>query len=76
MKIRELQDVLSQLPIKGETAFVNTRGKFREKIKRQQLKYLRDYVADLKHVLEDGEEVLLGDLALEETVGMLLREEI
>lgn len=57
---KTLQDVFSQLPIKGETAFANTRGKFREKVKKQQLRYLREYVPDLKYILEEGEEILLA----------------
>ena len=60
MKIKKLEDVFRHLPIKGEVAFANPRGKFQEKIKKQQLKYLRDYVEDLQHILEGGEEILLA----------------
>ncbi|MDF1535566.1 MAG: hypothetical protein P1S46_03570 [bacterium] len=61
MKIKNLEDVLRQLPIKGEVAFAGgLRGKFTEKAKKQQLKVLRDFVDDLKHVLEPGEEILLA----------------
>jgi len=60
MKIQNLEDVFRYLPIKGEIAFANARGKFQEKIKKQQLKYLKDLVDDLKHVLEEGEEILLS----------------
>ncbi len=61
MKIKNLEDVLRQLPIKGEVAFAGgLRGKFSEKIKKRQLKVLRDFVDDLKHVLEPGEEILLA----------------
>lgn len=60
MRNRDLEDVFRRLPIKGETAFANARGKFQEKIKKQQLKYLRPYVEDLQHVLEEGEQVLLA----------------
>ncbi len=60
MKIKNLEDVFRHLPIRGETAFANARGKFQEKIKKQQLKYLRDHVEDLQHVLEAGEEILLA----------------
>lgn len=60
MKIQKLQDVMSRLPIKGETAFTNSRGKFRERTKKQQLKYLRDFVPDLQHILEEGEEITLA----------------
>ncbi len=60
MKIKNLEDVFRYLPIKGETAFANTKGKFQEKIKKQQLKCLRDHVDDLQHILEEGEEVLLA----------------
>ena len=60
MKIKNLDDVFRFLPIKGEVAFSNARGKFQEKIKKQQLKYLKDHVEDLQHTLEEGEEVLLA----------------
>ena len=61
MKIKNLEDVLRNLPIKGEVAFAGgMRTKFSEKIKKQQLKALKDLVDDLKHVLEPGEEILLA----------------
>jgi hypothetical protein len=60
MKIKNLEDVFRYLPIKGEVAFANARGKFQEKIKKQQLKYLKDHVEDLQHVLEEGEQILLA----------------
>jgi len=60
MKIKNLEDVFRHLPIKGEIAFANARGKFQEKIKKQQLKYLKDHVDELKHALEEGEEILLA----------------
>jgi len=60
VKIQNLEDVFRHLPIKGETAFSSARGKFQEKIKKQQLKYLRDHVDVLQHILEEGEEILLA----------------
>jgi hypothetical protein len=60
MKIKNLEDVFRYLPIRGEVAFANARGKFQEKIKKQQLKYLKDHVNDLQHILEEGEEILLA----------------
>lgn len=60
MKIKNLEDVFRNLPIKGEVAFSNARGKFQEKIKKQQLKYLRDHVEELQHILEEREEILLA----------------
>ena len=60
MKIKNLEDVFRYLPIKGEAAFTNARGKFQEKVKKQQLKYLKEYVNDLQHILEEGEEILLA----------------
>jgi hypothetical protein len=60
MKIKNLEDVFRYLPIKGETAFANARGNFQEKIKKQQLKCLREHVEDLQHILEEGEEILLA----------------
>lgn len=60
MKIKNLEDVFRYLPIRGETAFANARGKFQEKIKKQQLKYLKDHVDDLQHILEKEEEILLA----------------
>ena len=60
MKNANLEDVFRRLPIKGDTAFTNTRGKFQEKIKKQQLRFLRDFTEELKHVLEEGEEILLA----------------
>jgi hypothetical protein len=61
MKIKNLEDVLRHLPIKGEVAFGGgRRAKFSEKIKKQQLKALRTLVDDLKHLLEPGEEILLA----------------
>jgi len=58
MKIKNLEDVFRYLPIKGETAFANVKGKFQEKIKKKQLKYLREHVEELQHILEEGEEIL------------------
>ena len=60
MKIKNLEDVFRHLPIKGEVAFTNARGKFQEKVKKQQLKYMRDHVEELQHILEEGEEILLA----------------
>ncbi len=60
MKIKNLEDVFRHLPIKGEVAFSNAKGKFQEKIKKQQLKYLRNHVEELQHILEEGEEILLA----------------
>ncbi len=60
MKIKDLEDVFRYLPIKGEVAFSNAKGKFQEKIKKQQLKQLREHVEELQHVLEEGEEILLA----------------
>ncbi|UCF88274.1 MAG: hypothetical protein JSV70_07605 [bacterium] len=60
MKIKNLEDVFRHLPIKGEVAFASVKGKFQEKIKKQQLRYLRNHVDELKHVLEEGEEILLA----------------
>ena len=60
MKIKNLEDVFRYLPIKGEIAFSSARGKFQEKIKKQQLKYLREHVEVLQHILEEGEEILLA----------------
>jgi hypothetical protein len=64
MQLQKLQDVFSRLPVRGETAFSNSRGKFQDKIKKQQLKYLSNYVDDLKHILEKGEEILLASRAV------------
>ncbi len=63
MKIKNLEDVFRHLPIKGEVAFASTRGKFQEKVKKKQLKYMRDYVDELQHYLEEGEEILLASRA-------------
>ncbi len=60
MEIRTLEDVLRNLPIKGETAFAGTRRKFQEKTKKQQLRFLRDFVDELRHILEEGEEILVA----------------
>jgi hypothetical protein len=60
MKIKNLEDVFRYLPIRGESAFANARGKFQEKIKKQQLKCLKDHVDELQHILEEGEEILLA----------------
>ncbi len=46
------------LPIDQATAFSDNKGRFRERIKKQQLKMLREYVPLLKQFLEPGEEVL------------------
>lgn len=64
MRMEKLEDVLRYLPIKGEVAFAGgRRNRFSEKIKKRQLKILRDYVDDLKHILEEGEEILLATRA-------------
>ncbi len=47
------------LPINQETAFSDKKGNPKERIKKQQLKMLKDYVPLLKQFLEPGEEVLL-----------------
>ncbi len=47
------------LPINQTTAFSDKKGNFKEKIKKQQLKMLKDYVPLLKQFLEPDEEVLL-----------------
>ncbi len=47
------------LPMNQETAFSDKKGNFKERIKKQQLKMLKDYVPLLKQFLEPGEEVLL-----------------
>ena len=47
------------LPINQETAFSDKKGTFKERIKKQQLKMLKDYVPLLKQFLEPHEEVLL-----------------
>ena len=47
------------LPINRDTAFSDKKGNFKERIKKQQLKMLKDYVPLLKQFLEPGEEVLL-----------------
>lgn len=60
MKIKNLEEVFRFLPIKGETAFVSVRGKFQEKIKKRQLKNLKNHVEELQHVLEEGEQILLA----------------
>ena len=48
------------LPINTESAFSNKKGEFKERIKKQQLNILKDYVPRLKQFLEPGEEVLLA----------------
>jgi hypothetical protein len=60
VKIENLEDVFRHLPIRGETAFASARGKFQKKVKKQQLKYLKDHIVELQHVLEEGEEILLA----------------
>ena len=57
-------DVLRHLPIDGEKAFTSANGRFREKLKRQQLNILRPFVPALKHVLEADEEILLAARAI------------
>jgi hypothetical protein len=47
------------LPINQEIAFSDKKGNFKEKIKKRNLKMLKDYVPLLKQFLEPGEEVLL-----------------
>jgi len=48
------------LPINQAIAFSDKKGNFKERIKKQQLKMLKDYVPLLKQYLEPGEEVLLA----------------
>jgi len=60
VKIKNLEDVFRFLPVKGETAFTNARGKFQERLKKKQLKNLKHHVEELQHVLEEGEQILLG----------------
>ena len=57
---KDLQSVLSQLPIDGQSAFTNRKKKFREKLKKQQLRILKDFVPILNHQLEPGETILLA----------------
>ena len=57
-------DVLSLLPIDGEKAFTSANGRFREKLKKQQLNILRSFVPVLRHVLEADEEILLAARAI------------
>jgi hypothetical protein len=47
------------LPINQQTAFSDKKGNVQERIKKQQLKMLKDYVPFLKQFLEPGEEILL-----------------
>ncbi len=56
--------VLRDLPINGQQAFSTHAGKFRERIKKQQLNILRPFVPVLKHVLEPNEEILLASRAI------------
>ena len=60
MKNASLEDVFRHLPIKGDAAFTNARGKFQEKIKKQQLRVLNGFVDELKHLLEEDEEILFA----------------
>jgi len=53
-------DTLRHLPIDGQKAFTTTAGKFREKLKKQQLNILRRFVPILKHVLDADEDILLA----------------
>ncbi len=53
-------DTLRHLPIDGQKAFTTAAGKFREKLKRQQLNILRRFVPILKHVLDADEDILLA----------------
>jgi hypothetical protein len=46
------------LPISTETAFSDKKGNFKERLKKQQLKMLKDYVPLLKQFLEPGEVIL------------------
>jgi len=48
------------LPINQATAFSDKKGNFKERIKKRQLKMLKEYVPLLKQFLEPGEEVLLA----------------
>ncbi len=48
------------LPINQETAFSNPKGKYKERIRKQQLKMLKAYVPLLKQFLEPGEVILLA----------------
>lgn len=48
------------LLINQETAFSDKKGRFREGIRKKQLKMLEDYVPLLKQFLEPGEEILLA----------------
>jgi hypothetical protein len=48
------------LPINQKTAFSDKKGNFKERIKKQQLKMLKDYVPLLKQFLEPDEVVLLA----------------
>lgn len=57
-------DTLRYLPIDGQEAFTTAGGKFREKLKRQQLNILRRFVPILKHVLDADEDVLLAARAI------------
>ncbi len=57
---KKLEDVFRQLPFKGDVAFTNQKGKFQEKIKKQQLSILKDFVPVLKHCLEPDEEIFLA----------------
>lgn len=57
-------DVLSLLPIDGEKAFTSANGRFRERLKKQQLNILRPFVPVLRHVLHADEKVLLAARAI------------
>jgi hypothetical protein len=48
------------LPINQSTAFSDKKGTFKERLKKQQLKMLTDYVPLLKQFLEPDEEILLA----------------
>ena len=47
------------LPINQATAFSDKKGNFKEKIKKRNIKMLKDYVPLLKQFLEPDEEILL-----------------
>src|SRR4030065_1693542 len=47
------------LPFNQEIAFSNPKGKFKERIKKKQLRMVERYAPLLKQFLEPGEEILL-----------------
>ncbi len=48
------------LSINRETAFSDKKGRFKERVKKQQLEMLKNYVPLLKQFLEPGETILLA----------------